>query len=162
MNKKAQTHQIFFYIMIIIVIGAVTLIGYTSISKMMTHQCNIEKLDFKDDLTRTLESQRTYGQIKHAEMRTPCQAEQICFINQTVDEAKIEEQTNTFIKAAAKLEDPDKDNIFIQTSEETIPLAKIQNMQVPEGILCIPSQGSKFYIKIESIGYGQIQITQSS
>ncbi|MCF7901077.1 hypothetical protein K9L67_02510, partial [Candidatus Woesearchaeota archaeon] len=82
--KKAQTHQVFFYIMVIIVVGAVVLIGYSAIGDILKKQCDISKITFKDDMKEKLDSNRNYGYSENKEIKVPCNVETICFLNETL------------------------------------------------------------------------------
>lgn len=163
-SKRGQTHQVFFYIMVIIVVGAVILIGYSSIAEMLNKQCEIAKITLEDDLEEQIAENRNYGFSSDKELKAPCNAEKICFLNETTTNNQQEVMENKIIATAAK--EKTGDNIFLISGDKTEPLLQAQKIRVnsedaSNGLLCIESKNNRFPIKLESIGYGYVKISSS-
>lgn len=158
-NNKAQTHQVFFYIMVIIVIGIVVLIGYMAAVDSIKKTCLIEKNRFEDSILHAIDINKNYGSGENRGFKTPCDTETICFLNETISNPMTTIPNEyKFMQAAAKAKTGD--NIFLISKGQMEPLAAAEKVLVPNGYLCVNATGGKFYLNIASAGYGYTQITE--
>lgn len=161
MNKKAQTHQVFFYIMVIIVIGVVVVIGYMAAVDSIKKACLIEKTSFEDKILDSIDVNKNYGSSENRGFKTPCDTEVICFLNETIPDAEVDiliPSDYKFMRAAAKAKTGD--NIFLISKGQMEPLAAAEKLLIADGYLCVNATGGKFYLNIASAGYGYTQITE--
>lgn len=156
MTKQAQTQQVFIYIMVILVVGAVLLLGYKSINDVMNKSCTVDQATFKNDFTQLLERNSGYGDIYKKALGVPCDVDAICFVNKTVTnpETKI---TNPLILQSYQA--GATDNVFLIKGTTLTPLLSKDNLDVKDGFFCINNTAGKFNIMLEGIGKGKVQVS---
>ncbi len=80
-SSKAQTQHVFLYLFAIIIIGALVLIGYKSISKITSAGCDAGKETFKSQLLSMLEQYDSRGSLHTEKLSVPCSFTKLCFLD---------------------------------------------------------------------------------
>ena len=154
--KKAQIQQVFIYLMAIIVIGAILFIGLRSIIGIGEKACEAQEVTFKQDLERAITKYSGLGSLGHESIRVPCEYEELCFINTSMDCDSID---NDIIKQECEL--GTGYNVFVKKGIETKSLFAIENLIV-DGYLCINATGNRYNIRLEGLGRRQVKISPST
>ena len=80
-NKKAQTSEIFFFILAIVIIGLLLLFGVKYIMELGSKVNQIELVQFKTDLENSAEEYRpVYGKWKKLTFSVPVGILKVCFV----------------------------------------------------------------------------------
>lgn len=159
-QKTGQINQTFIYIMAIIVIGAIVLIGYNAIDGIIKDQCKVEQTRFEKIITEKINDNRNQGNAETAEIKVPCDYEEICFAGENIQNPdNIEDQT---IRSEVKAQTGYK--VFLKGPRGTIPIMQTEGLQVQNqnNYVCIKGQSGLFYIKMESLGYNKVQISSTN
>ncbi len=144
--------------MVVLIVGAVLLLGYKSINDIMNKSCSVEEATFKNDFNQLLERNSGYGDLYRTPVSVPCGADAICFVNKTISNtAKI---TNPLIKQA--YEAGSTDNIFLIKGANVEPFINRDNLEIKEEFFCVNNTAGKFYLVLEGIGKGIVQISRPS
>jgi hypothetical protein len=159
-NKRAQTQQVFIYILAILIVGAVLLFGYKSINKIMHQSCDVDQATFKTQLKQTIEQSNNYGDSARKTIKAPCEYDRLCFINKTADVNELSKYPSIKQEYAAGT----GNNIFLVSSSKTMALYEVDSVVVDgspqkSGVLCLNSTGGLFYIKLDGIGKGKVSIS---
>ena len=81
MNKKAQTSEIFFFILAILIIGLLLLFGVKYIMELGNKVNQIELVQFKTDLESSADEIRpVYAKWRKLELSVPQGVENVCFV----------------------------------------------------------------------------------
>jgi len=156
--KKAQTQQVFIYIMVILVVGAILLLGYKSINDIMNKSCAVDEATFKNDFNQLLERNSGYGDIYRTPLGVPCDVDAICFVNKTVTNP---ETTITNPLILQSYQAGAKDNVFVVKGTTIKPLLTKDNLEVKDQFFCVNNTAGKFSIVLEGIGKGIVQVSKS-
>jgi hypothetical protein len=165
-NKRAEvTTQIFFYVMVVVVMGLALLLGYRFISKLSNQSSKISLDEFKSDLTDSINSVSTnFGEVQIIELKLPTQYSQICFINKSLsEESNLDRYTvfenYTLIKSS--VEAGVKDNTFIM-SKKIESSFRTENVVLENnaGLLCIQNNAGFVKLRLESLG-NAVRISQT-
>lgn len=165
-SKKAEIHQVFIYLMVIIVVGTLMLVGYKAISGLLVKSCDVQLTDFKTQLRNSLSRNSNYGVSEVKAFRVPCDYEEICFIN-----AVLPEDPTLF-----NLDSINYPQIRIEAEKETgrqIFLVKkggvvedinfvIDGLEVQDYYFCTGEKGSNFNIKMQGISKGRVLVSDPS
>ena len=158
MNKKGQTHQVFTYIMVIIVVGAVLILGIRSIGNILGKACEVDEVTFKRDIENILSKYTRSGNTGYETIRVPCNYEEICFLDSDIDNC--DGIQNKIINQ--ECEAGTGNNVFISKGGFTEPLFSIENINIDyknKKFVCIEPTGKHYYIKLEGIGRGKTKIS---
>ncbi|HEY9703722.1 MAG TPA: hypothetical protein V6C58_14840 [Allocoleopsis sp.] len=164
MNSKRKGQiagQIFIYIMAVIVIGAIAIIGYSAIDKVLNKSCDAEKAVFKTNLEELIEKYTSFGSVNKKTIRAPCEYDTICFVDSSItsfDTPKI--LKDNFICANRLISDSVKSgsetNIFVKSNDKTIPIGYSQLVSLTDAdknkCLCIPAKNGNFYVTFTGKG----------
>jgi hypothetical protein len=154
--KKAQIQQVFIYLMAIIVIGTILFIGLRAMMDLGDKACEAQEVTFKQDLERAITKYTGLGSLGHESIKVPCEYEELCFINTTMNCDNID---NEIIKQECNLRTGY--NVFVKKGIETKSLFSIENLNV-DGYLCINATGNRYNIKFEGLGRRQVLISKSN
>jgi hypothetical protein len=158
---KGQIHQLFIFLMAILVIGATVIIGTKLFVQVEGTSCETRAVSFTQELKEQLDKQATLGSRGKIEIRSPCDSQELCFI----DSRMITDPSNSIpftskhpaIQSAVRANITT--NIFL-VGKETRPagfekkvILSNPNQEELHTDLCINATGSKFYLMAE--GYGR-------
>ncbi len=163
-NRRAQTQQVFIYLMAILIVGAVLLFGYKSINKIMNQGCSVDQATFKTQLKLMIEQSNNYGDLARKTIKAPCEYNQLCFINTTINSAGLTLLKEKYPSINTEYTVGTGNNVFLVSSSKTMTLYGLDIIQVSgtpanSGVLCLNSTGNLFYIKLEGIGKGKVSIS---
>ncbi|MFT4261175.1 MAG: hypothetical protein ACMXX9_01960 [Candidatus Woesearchaeota archaeon] len=150
MTKKAQTQQVFIYIMVIIVVGAMLIIGFRSVSNIMGQGCQVEYERFKTQLGSDIERNTRFGFVQEINLRAPCNYDQICFGGPPG------ENPDPVIDASMTAE---AENVFLRQGRFMEPLFQNPSIERPPEQLCINSTAGRFVFRLEGIGQGKVSVS---
>ena len=163
--KKGQTQQVFIYIMVILVVGGVLLFGYKSIHKLMGQSCDVDETTFKSQLKQMLESNNGYGDKSTKPIKVPCGSDKLCFVNSSQEGVNMNTLNDLYPDIYQEVHAGTGNNVFLIKGQETSALYILDYIIVPgtststQGFLCINATGDNFYMVLEGIGKGKVQIT---
>lgn len=165
--KKAQTQQVFIYIMVILVVGGVLLFGYKSIDKLLHQSCDVDQATFQSQLRQMLEGNSGYGDKSIKPIKVPCGYEQLCFVNSSLEGVNINALKASYPGVGQEVSAGTGNNVFLIKGQETKALYGLDYIVVPgtsstKGFLCINEVGNNFNLILEGIGKGKVQITSNS
>ena len=164
MKRKGEVQQVFIYLMVIIVVGAVFLLGYSMITKIMEKQCDVERVTFVKELESNLEKYSSRGYSNTVEIKAPCDYELLCFVKSKVEYANpddIDSIPFSVIKQLVKL--GDSQNVFLIKDGYVEPLLASDVVSVSSidnsGLLCFKPRFNKFSIKMLGAKGGLVEIS---
>lgn len=144
--KKAQTQQVFIYMMVIVVVGGLLLIGFRSVNNIIDKGCEVEYTNFKSQLTQELQRNTRFGMVNEINIRVPCSYEALCFGGNNNQNSVI----NASMNAGAE-------NIFLKQGSYYEPLLKYEPLNNQTGHeLCINVSGGRFNFKLSGAAQGKI------
>jgi hypothetical protein len=170
---KGQTQQVFIYIMVILIVGAVLLFGYKSINKLITQSCNLDQVTFQNNLRDVINGGSNYGDDKQETIKAPCGYERLCFMDakaitdtsyaQTVGIATIN-PNNMLI--SNEINAGTGNNVFLLKGNDIIPLFNLDMVVVNDPnnfkYICINAKGGTFYLHLNGMGKGKVNISEGS
>jgi len=135
-NKNAQMiGQVFVFILAAFVFSLILFYGYQYIDKILEHQREVELVDFKITLEKSVEEIKyLQGSVRQLKLRIPGGNEKVCF-----GDSKNAVNNQRF-PMLAHIAQTSGQNVFL------IPLQdlniKIDNLIVDNGICCLPAEPS--------------------
>ena len=127
--KKAEVQQVFTYIIVLLVVGAVLLLGVRSIINIFNKACDVDEAAFKQDIERIIRDSSRIGNLRYETLSVPCEYDKLCFITSTNPEcADIDVDEHPLIRAECDLNTGN--NIFLIKGQETTPLFSIENIKI--------------------------------
>ncbi|MBU1201826.1 MAG: hypothetical protein KJ583_02505 [Nanoarchaeota archaeon] len=149
--RKGQIHQVFIYILTIIVVGLILLIGYKSFGGIMKKGCDVEKATFKSTLESYISKYSSYGSFHMEPLKAPCAYQQICFVSSEKIGDSGFDSSNEIIKSSVK--ESIKNNIFI-VKDVTDAIGFNEKIVVDNtgGIVCINNTNGYFRVNFEGLG----------
>lgn len=167
--KTGQMHQTFIYIFVVIVVGVLLIIGYQAIINIMMQGCEVEKTTFVGDLKTRLDNSRAENTRINDAMGAPCNYEEICFAHSDKTIAETSEVMNKDSVIKNNVNEETGFNVFLRRKGETEAILQMENMEILsdgsvygdityDGIICIPTQGGKFYLSTYSEGWGILKV----
>ncbi len=163
MRKKAQTGQIIIYISAIIVIGTLIIIGGKLTYNLLNKQCDLTELNLQTKINSLITENSRWGAVNQQIIRAPCDAEKMCFINNSIiGNQDFKYDDNKIIEASIK--DGIKQNVFlVMRGKEgrTIPVAyneKIRTKEEP--ITCIEAKRGSFSFFTKGLGKEGVEISK--
>ena len=144
--KKAQTQQVFIYMMVIIVVGAVLLIGYRSIDNVLERGCDVEMSTFRSNLEDDLNRNTRFGNVANNEYRAPCSVDEVCFVDSDADELDSDYE---FIQEEVSA--GTEQDVFLLESEILQESLSIGNIEVDD-IVCVENRGGNIDVRMEGTG----------
>lgn len=165
---KGQTQQVFIYIMVILVVGAILIFGFKSIRNIMNNACEVDKVTFQTDLREIITTSSDYGDDIRYSLDSPCGYERICFIDSI-----ILAMPDNFIDSPVTLESErirsevnakTGNNVFLIKGEEVIPLYSLDmitvNNEQNSNYICINTKSGNFNLHLEGLGRGKVRISE--
>ncbi len=152
-NNKAQISQLFIYIFIIVIVGAILLIGYKSINNFISKGCDVEKINFKEQTESLINKYNDYGSYHEERISAPCRFSRVCFVNTDTIKNKISLEIDD-LTIKTSVENGVEKNIFL-IGEYTSAVGYVDLIEVDNGgtgIICFNSQGGNFHIGFEGLG----------
>ena len=165
-NKKAQTSEIFFFILAIVIIGLLLLFGVKYIMELGSKVNQIEVVQFKTDLEGYADEYRpVYGKWKKLTLSVPVGILKVCFVqHETFGAASIYHQTeglcqkdhedyNLFMCNA--WQDDTSRNVYTDPFDELevgIDLVAIEVGTADQNYLCIDTTDHVLQIKMTGFG----------
>lgn len=165
MNKKGEVQQVFIYLMVIIVVGAIFLLGYKLIDDLIGKQCDLGKSTLLTELDKNLEQYSTKGYSKEVDMKVPCDYELLCFVKSKADLDTTGVNINNIpfsgIRQLVSSEDPQ--NVFLIKDGFAEPIKAADNIQIEssEGFICFKPLSGNFKVSMFGAGKGDVKISAS-
>jgi hypothetical protein len=152
--RKGEVQQVFIYLMVIIIAGAVLLLGYSSISNIMDKGCDVEKNNFVSSLKREFTRNERVGSSSMVELIVPCSYEAICFVSENAGEEDTSDPVIVDnINAGTGV------NVFLREGSSTEPLLSMGNLETDEEVLCVTASAGRFVFRLTGVGRGKVKVT---
>ena len=161
MNKQAQMNQVFIYLMVIIVVGAIALLGTKFIGNIFEDKCTVDLITFKDKLSETIALNNDYGSINEESLTLPCSYTTLVLIDTQVLEDYGIRQTflsnlnEDFFVINQSVKGQVQTNAFLLDDKgETIEAGYIEQLELetPQKPLIITSRNARFWLHLEGQG----------
>ncbi len=136
--KKGQAQQVFIYLMVIIVVGALLLVGYRSIDNIMSRGDEVEMARFKSDLLNDLDRTTSHGTVRNVDYRMSGVGK-LCFANQ-VDGG----DSPVFSIISNEVGIDDNNNVFLFEGDILVDAFRFENLYEYQSIVCINSSNNRF------------------
>lgn len=147
--KKAQTQQVFIYMMVIVVVGALLIIGVRSIINIMGSGCEVELSRFQTQLQNDFQRNNRFGFVQILSLRAPCDYSEICFGGTN--------NANPVINASMAA---NAENIFLKRGNNVEPLLIMESLNPVQGPeLCVNVSARRFEFRIEGVSRGQVNVS---
>lgn len=153
MNSKGEVQQVFIYMMVIIVVGAVILIGYTAIDGIMDKGCSVERAKFISRLQNNLDKNTAYGNTQYVRLIPPCDYEKLCFID-------TENPPSTTGNSIMDLEisQGTGNNIFLVRTDTVEPILAVPKLSVHNKYYCAEKTGNGWEVTMNGTGRGYVTV----
>lgn len=146
--KRGQTQQVFIYLMVIIVVGAVLLIGYRSVDNILDRSCDVDISSFRSSLSSDLSQNTRTGRVASNDYRVPCAYTTLCFIGQGANEDG--DDYPAALKADISAETGN--NVFLLEGElvrESFSMETLTIDETDSGVLCVEAENNRFNARFE-------------
>ncbi len=165
-NTKAQTAEIFFFILAIVIIGLLLLFGVKYIMELGTKVNQIDLVRFKTDLEGYANDIRpVYGKWKKIEMDVPSGIDKVCFVQlETFTDAPLYQQQEgicqndsldyNFLMCQAWQDDTTR-NVYTDPFDELdlgVDLGAMEVGTADENYLCVDTTSNILKIKMTGKG----------
>ncbi len=151
--KKGEVQQVFIYLMVIVVAGAVLLLGYSAVNSIIVKGCDVEKSGFLSQLKRDFTRNERPGSSSLVEIMVPCSYDQVCFVDSGASVSDARDQViQDNIQAGTGI------NIFLVERGFTEPFASIADLTVTDKVLCVNASAGHFRFWLTGIGRGAVQV----
>lgn len=148
--RKAQTQQVFIYLMVIIVVGAVLLIGYRSVDNILDRSCEVDISSFRGSLSSDLDQNTRTGRVASQEYRVPCSYSTLCFVGEGASESSLS-NSNIPNSIIPDIEAETGNNIFLLEGDIVRESFSMQELIVEndDSVLCLEAQNNRFFTRFE-------------
>ena len=162
MDKKAQINQVFTFLIVILIVGAIAIMGYSAFRWIIKTQCEQQRISFERSLLIFIDEYSDKGSIHEEVLKAPCDVYEVCFIDSKYYEGgivpSIVQLDNDGIMKVAVDEEPHH-NIFVRT-EFTEPIGFSRKVALkPEGsppttpyFKCFKVKSGKFRFLFTGLG----------
>ncbi len=157
--KNAQISQIFLMITALIVIGATIFLGGKLIGGLTGTVCSANDAVFLKEIVQVIDDKASYGSRDIVQIKTPCDAITLCFVNDSNigDPGFISD--NSVIQNVVRVGTPT--TIFLEGHDgATVPVGDEERIEVNTNyagdtnpVICIPAVSGEFTFRTE--GYGR-------
>jgi hypothetical protein len=167
-GRKGQTQQVFIYIMVILIVGAVLLFGYKAIDKLFNQTCDVDKVSFQTDIKSMLNDYSSYGDEGSEELKAPCGYTLLCFADSGILPENVPQIEAVNQLMFYEVSSNTGNNVFlIKGKNEIISFQGMDNIVVPGNstapqFTCIDAKSNTFYLRLSGIGRGKVQITSGN
>ena len=158
--KKAQLNQVFIYLMVIIVVGAVLLIGYSAWLNIIKQACLVEQETFKSEIRDRIDTYSEYWAVGQVSLQAPCDFETLCFVNSSPDTAELAKYPTMEVEVQERT----GNRIFLLKSKQTVPIPTEMPELVVEdgaglGMVCITKKSGQFSFTLKGIQRGRLSVS---
>jgi hypothetical protein len=128
-NKRGQATQVFFYVIMVLIVGLVLLLGYKGIGALLETGEETGLIEFRNDIQSAVKKGASYGRISTFDFNTGSDYEQMCFIDRdalkksglNIDDAP--PLVADAVKTSRESEDEqDDNNVFLLRGDEIQPI----------------------------------------
>lgn len=159
--RHGEVQQVFIYLMVIIVVGAIMLIGYNAIYGLIDKKCDVELATFRSDLRSDLQRNSNFGSSQSRTYNAPCDYVKICFVEQEIIRNGLGVSAGELYPAIyQEVSEETGRNIFLIKDgvAEDINFA-FEGLAVPNGYVCISVKGGSFEIRMKGITRGKVEVS---
>lgn len=159
--KKAQLQHVFLYLFALVVIGALVIIGYKSITKITAAGCDAGKETFKSELLSLIDQYDSRGSQHLEKLSVPCGFNKLCFLDSDAILKSVPISTNQLPKIIQDAQSSQAHtNLWINqgTSWEAVGWSeKVEvGVEAASGIdpnwICISAKGNAFNVQFNGLG----------
>ena len=159
--RKGAVQQVFIYMMVIVIAGAVLLIGYSSIESLIERSCEVEKTNFLSRLERAFTGHERVGSSSIVELSAPCDYDLLCFVNFTASADNVDLQDEAMEQVIRdNLAAGTGMNVFIGDSRSAEAILSKGGLEVENSaVICINSTRGIFEFRLTGIGRGRTLVS---
>jgi hypothetical protein len=147
-NKRAQISQAFTYIAVILVIGAIAILGARAIMSMFSANCEAKSSDFERKMFSFVDQYSDLGTVKTDSVSVPCDAVEVCMISASA-------MTPVFTDSDPVIDESVREgsyNVFVK-GEFTTPVAKLDKIRTDgDSLKCFKVQNGAARLKFSGEG----------
>jgi hypothetical protein len=152
--KKSQINQAFTYIAMILVIGAIAILGTRAIMSLFGANCESKAVEFNSKFASLVDANSDRGTFSRESIPAACDAAKVCFISSSA-------MVSTFTDADPVIQESVRDgsyNVFV-IGEFTTPAGKIEKLETKAGALtCVNVVNN--YVPLSFSGTGRTTIVE--
>jgi len=149
MKKAEVSTQVFLYVMIVVVMGAVLLLGYKFISSITRNSDQIALNDFKDNVAEKITGvKNNYGQVTVEEFNLNKKYSPVCFVN---TESSPDLSNYPLIKSS--VDTGSKENVFVMSNNNIVASLQTEPLIIAGNLLCINNTAGIIKLRMVSLGY---------
>ena len=153
-------HQVFIYIMVVLVVGAILLFGYKAIDNILDKTCQVEETTFVKGIDNILKKM-TKDDVENKPLKVPCSYEEVCFLNGTISTTRSTELEEKYPLIKNEYSAPTGNNVFLVKRTLTKPINAFEGLVVENGFLCVENKGGNFNLIFKGLGGGRVLISES-
>lgn len=146
--NKAQISQAFTYIAVILVIGAIAILGARSIMSMFKANCEAKDSDFERKLTTFVDQYSDLGTVKSDIISVPCEAVEVCVVSSSA-------MTTIFTDSDPVITESVREgayNVFVK-GEFTTPVGKLDKIRTEgDALKCFKVQNGAVRLRFSGEG----------
>lgn len=172
--RRAQVQHIMIFVIGLVVISLILLFGYSTLENLNDDRCEIQKLQFGNNLQQAIERNTAWGTSTVVTLKAPCETEQVCFFDREfIDHPEdIEEDdfppewdidgawttvVNSSLQTNKNNQQGDQTNIFTVTSQGNVePVERYSSaraaIDVDEGSICADVEAEQLSVRLEGTG----------
>lgn len=151
MLKQSQIKQVFIYIFLMLIVGALFLVGYKAFDSLMQKNCEAEKISFQKTFFGLVNRFSLYGALNRESLHLPCDFYMLCLADASKLGNTAYDGGNKYIDDAVQ---SGSANIFLLTFEnktiDAVGTSRKIQIYNPEKTLCIKKLSG--VVKIEFAG----------
>ncbi|MGM5480182.1 MAG: hypothetical protein ACQESC_01860 [Nanobdellota archaeon] len=159
MPSTAQINHVFTFLITIFIIGAVALIGASSLFNILGQKEQIDYISFKETILNEIDQNNIYGTITKRSFSAPAKTNRLCILSSTVIEESSSElsfpeeltPSQEFILKDS-VGDGIQTNVFLTTEDIIIPIGYSKKAVVEDGVSCFNSTNGKFDLVFKGQG----------
>ncbi len=164
--RRGQLQHVFAFIMMVLIAGAVLLLGYRFLAVIIPSACQADQLSFINSLRDDLSAYSSYGSVHHTAWSVPCKAAAVCFVDASAygvpDASGVYPGSNSFHDQNQKIQDevqnpstPPANVFLVDPKGVATPLPFFADkvaLEKPLQSLCINASGGAFHAELDGGG----------
>ncbi len=165
--RRGQLQHVFAFIMMVLIAGAVLLLGYRFLAAIIPSACQADQLSFINSLRDDLSAYSSYGSVHHSAWSVPCKAAAVCFVDASVygvpsssgvypGNSSFNDPGHPKIEDEVHLPSTPPANVFLVDQKGVAaPLPFFADkvaLKAPSRTLCINATGGAFHAELDGGG----------
>ncbi len=149
--KRAQTQQIFIFVLIMIVVSLTLVFGYKYIKGFSEQGEQLTVILFQKELEKKINAvSQNYGEVDITELDLERKYDVVCFIDFSYYEEDAEALNSGYPLIDSSVNSGVEDNVFV--GKNAAQSFKVSSLEIEDGFLCINNTFGKIKLRIEGLG----------